>query len=109
MQTKDKEQLYEPILLHFGENQVPKEVQKEAWSACDALVRKFKECSKNRTFSISWACQEQLQDMTQCIYQYETDENNIRRARWKVAKEHPAAVRGYRKVNAGASHSSEKS
>jgi hypothetical protein len=43
-----REQRYEPVLLHFGENQVPKEVQKEAWKACDALVQVFKECSKVR-------------------------------------------------------------
>eukprot|EP00871_Galdieria_phlegrea_P001728 jgi/Galph1/2556/GphlegSOOS_G1189.1 len=94
---KDEER-YEPILYRFGENEVPKVVQKEAWKACDSLVQVFKECSRNRTFSLAWSCQEELEKMTKCLYDYETDENNIHRAKWEVAKKHALAVKGYRQV-----------
>ncbi|SHO79498.1 Similar to S.cerevisiae protein CMC1 (Copper-binding protein of the mitochondrial intermembrane space) [Malassezia sympodialis ATCC 42132] len=50
-----------------------KEKKHEAFKKCDPIVQEFVECSRNRLFSVAWACRKQNRAMYECLLQYMND------------------------------------
>lgn len=54
-----------------------KERKLQAYKKCDPIVQEFVECSRNRLFSVAWACRDQSRRMNQCIRAYASDDDIV--------------------------------
>ncbi|AXA48485.1 COX assembly mitochondrial protein 1 [Malassezia restricta] len=63
----------------------------EAYKACDPLVQEFVACSRNRVFSVLWACSEQSKRMKDCIRSF-AEEKSVMAAGEEYLRTHRRQV-----------------
>lgn len=74
------------------EEQMRSKLKQKALKRCDALVRTYVECTKERTLSVVWACRDPLRDMNACLQQHTTKEELDKLKKWWLDQGKPGTL-----------------
>jgi len=68
----DAELINSTELYNFEKQRIKIRVSKAAVKLCDEYAKKYAECTKDKSFSIVWACRPQFKEFNDCVHQCTT-------------------------------------
>ncbi|KAL7414567.1 hypothetical protein BDY24DRAFT_385678 [Mrakia frigida] len=87
------------------EEELRKNAKLSALKACDPLVKAFADCSTGRTFSVVWACKDQLKTVNDCVRPLRSEEH-LDKLRMEFLSEDARKARRYAAVEKTKGHNS---